>query len=57
MNNHIIDARTGTVIKMDQCYIVDIDNLSEEDYDVLSVGSDTEVAELAIRVGTRMEGQ
>jgi hypothetical protein len=55
MANYIIDGMSGTVLRADQCYLVDIDSLADDDYELLAMGSDTEVAQLAERVGRKVE--
>jgi len=48
----LIDAKTGTILNVDDCYIVDADTLSDTDKALLDDGNDTEVGEVAQRTGT-----
>jgi hypothetical protein len=54
-NNQYIITTDGTVVKASECFIVDLDLLSDEDVDTVSYGSDEEVAELGQRIGMRVE--
>lgn len=47
----IIDATTGTILDMADCYIVDDANLTDEEEAMLDSGSDSLVGELAKRAG------
>ena len=51
MTKLIIDATTGTVLDMDECYIVDTDTLDDHDSAMLDNASDSEIAEIAKRTG------
>lgn len=52
MPKYIIDATTGTVLDLDECFVVDTDNLSPEDLDLLEEpASDSELGDLARRNG------
>ena len=47
----IIDAQTGTVLGVEHCFVVDTDDLGADDADLLENASDSELGELAQRVG------
>lgn len=51
MSKLIIDATTGTVLNVEQCFLVDTDNLSASDSELLDNASDSELGELAQRAG------
>jgi hypothetical protein len=46
----IIDAQTGTILNVDNCYVVDTEDLPNEDS--LDTASDSEIAEIAEKYGT-----
>lgn len=47
----IIDAKTGTILSASDCYVVDTTALSADDDSLMEVASDSEICELAQRVG------
>lgn len=47
----LIDAKTGTILDVKDCYIVDEENLTDDDENILDNGSDTEIADVGIRNG------
>lgn len=52
MPKYIIDATTGTVLDMEECYLVDTDTMTDSDLDLLEEpASDSELGELAKRAG------
>jgi hypothetical protein len=52
----IIDATTGTVLNIDECYIVDTEKLDDHDDELLENASDSELSEIARRVGKSVKG-
>lgn len=50
----LVDATTGTVLDIENCYIVDDQNLSDENKSTLENGSDSEIGALAIGFGKRL---
>lgn len=51
----IIDAETGTVLNLENCFIVDDNDLSNEDIENLDMGNDSLIAEIAVRLGTPVQ--
>lgn len=47
----IIDATTGTVLNIDDCYIVETEQLDDHDTELLEVASDGELSDIARRYG------
>ena len=47
----IIDAMTGTVLNIEDCYIVDTEKLNDHDSELLKNASDSELSEIARRTG------
>lgn len=57
MPRYIIDARTGTVLDVDDCYVVDTDAMTKNDLDLLEgPASDSELCDLAKRAGKKAFG-
>jgi len=52
----IIDATTGTILDLSDCYIVFDESLSESEEAMLDSGSDSTVGELARQAGIPIEG-
>lgn len=52
----IIDAMTGTVLDMGDCYLVEDSNLTDEEEAMLDSGSDSLIGELARRAGIPLDG-
>lgn len=52
----IIDATTGTVLDISDCYIVFDETFTPEEEAVMENGSDTQIAELARREGIPVDG-
>ena len=50
----LIDSVSGTVLCADQCYLVDDDALSFQQWDELESMSDSEVGTLAINYGRKL---
>lgn len=48
MSKLIIDAQTGTILNLDECYVVDFNDIPEKSEEL----SDSEISELARNVGT-----
>lgn len=44
----IIDAETGTVLNVETCYVINADQLTDDDF------TDREISELAYSVGVRV---
>lgn len=51
----IIDATSGTVLDMSDCYIVDDGNLTRDEEAMLDSGSDSLIGELATSVGIPLD--
>lgn len=51
MSKLIIDSQTGTVLNVEHCYVVETDGLDVADSAVLENGSDSELSDLARRLG------
>jgi len=47
----IIDATTGTVLNIDECYVVETDELDDHDTHLLDEASDSELSSIAKRYG------
>jgi hypothetical protein len=47
----IIDAKTGTVLDSDDCYVVSQSQLEEDDLQAIESGSDSEISGIARRLG------
>ena len=50
----IIDKVSGTVLCADQCYLVDDDSLSTQQWDAMESMSDAEIGDLAINHGRKL---
>lgn len=51
MSKLIVCATTGTILNVEQCFLVDTDDLNESDSALLDNASDSEIGELAKRAG------
>lgn len=51
----VIDASSGTVLDLDDCYIVEDENFTPEQEAIMNSGSDTLIAELAVAEGYRLD--
>lgn len=47
----IIDAESGTIVSVENCYIVDTEQLSDIENSELEDGSDTQITDIALRHG------
>lgn len=47
----IMDATTGTVLNVENCYVVDVEDLDESDSKILDEANDSEVATIAKKYG------
>lgn len=53
----IIDATTGTILDMDDCYIVEDASLTKDEEAMLDSGSDSLIGELAMSVGIPLNAE
>ena len=56
MKNHlVVHAGTGTILHTDDCYVLDVTTLSRRQFDTISEGSDSEIAELLKLKATKFD--
>jgi hypothetical protein len=48
----VIDAQTGTILNIDECYVVNTDDIDDTDVEMLESGNDGDVAKVAEKYGT-----
>lgn len=55
MTKLLIDAQTGTILQVEHCFIVETDDLDEDQDTILESGSDTEISDLARATGISLK--
>ena len=52
MTKLVVHIGTGTIIDADECVIVDVEKLDDHDTALVNDGDDSDVVEIAERIGT-----